>query len=132
MYYLSDSSVKQLDYVLNCIRSAAHHVDNRKDFNLHTATDYDTETLLSPHLFYHFQFREKYCQIERLGNKSVYAIRCHGFKPLHLGAHFTFSLEQTEYQREIYGSFQNIDECIHAFAVICTELVQYIQPVLLF
>lgn len=132
MYTLSDESVKQLDYVLNCIRSACHCVDSRKDANFHSATDYNTESMLHPERYYYFQFRDKFCQIEKIGRSTMYGIRCHNFRPAAVGPHFEFSLEQNVYQREVYGSYTDIDHAIQDFAKICTEIVQYIQPVLVF
>lgn len=132
MYTISDASLKQLEYVLNCIRSAVHHVDTRKDIYCTSATDYDTESLLSPHLFYHFQFRDKYCQLERVGRSNNYSIRCHGFNPDNLDYFYSDYFNQEVYQRELFGSYDNFDTAVQAFGRVCTELVKYIQPVFIF
>lgn len=132
MYIFSDNTIEHLNYVLNVFKSACRHVDNRKDKNFQSATDYDTESLVSPQYFYYFQFREKYCQIERLGRSNKYTIRCHNFKPDFVSPYMTVSTSANEYQLEKYGEYDNFDCAVEDFAKICHAMTVYHQPVLLY
>lgn len=132
MYTFSDGAMEHLNYVLKAFASACHKVESSKVSKFNLATDFDTETLLNPSRYFFFQFRDKFCQIERIGQSNEFCLYCHNFVPDKLSRTYNVDvLLINEYMDERFGRF-NIDTAIQTFASVCSNMVSFVQPVLIY
>lgn len=118
MYTLSDSTFKQLVLLADTLKNACIHKEVVKDNNFKRSTSYEVECVYSPHLYYHFQYENNYCHIQRI-NSGLYCIYCYGFTPHDdIGKTFSFSQETNELFRNSYGRFETLAEAKDAFCRI--------------
>lgn len=127
MYTLSDSAFKLLRYDLNQILdSASHHQVSSTDAPFVKSSNYDVDSQINPHNFFHLQFQGKYTYVYKLKNTPSlpYTIVCEHFVPKSLRPYFE-KTQSLDLYKHCFGAFWTLYDAVVAFSHVCADLFEF-------
>lgn len=135
-------SLREIQKILRMCDEKITSMINSQSISYHSSmlTDFDDLEDLNiarsdvsrrfPERFYYFQSLEFGCEIRFDCRKEDYFLRCRGFTPRNIDVRNKEQYKLWRVQNGVidFGSFDNLNDCIHAFYDSCKYLIETKMP----